>query len=248
MPIVEMEELFERLNKDGLAGYFDTVRVKQGLDSYSASPPLNQLGDIIHWLDDEKANNHILQKRVGLNTLKSWRLDKNGYLSHIEGKYFKVVGMKVTSPSREVQTWSQPILDNVGTGIIGLLLKRENNNLYFLMRARAEVGNRHIVQLGPTVEFNPGNYMHNMKLRKPFLFEEFRNPDRFIRVWENRLSEEGGKFYKEEHVHRILMLPEGMELEIPSVYRWISYDQVRFFLHMGEYVNSCARSILACLV
>lgn len=243
-----MKELIDILDKNGLTEYLDPSKVIQESERLSHSNPLNTLGDLVQWLDNEKANNHIFQKRVGLNTLDQWRFDEDGYFSHMAGKYFKIVGMKVTSPSSEVNTWSQPILDNVGTGIIGLLLKRENNNLYFLMRARAEVGNRHIVQLGPTVEINPGNYMYNRKLKKPFLIEEFQNPARFIKVWENRLSEEGGKFYKEEHLHRILMLPDGMDLEIPSVYKWFSYDQVRFFLHMGESVNSCARSILACLV
>lgn len=243
-----MKEVMELIEEAGLTEYFDMPRVMHESGRVSNAAPLNSLGDVIQWFDDEKANNHIFQKRVGLKTLKDWEIDRNGYLSHKDGKFFKVAGMKVNSPSREVDTWSQPILDSVGTGIIGLLLKKENNNLHFLMRARAEAGNRHIVQLGPTVEFNPGNYMHNRALKKPFLFEEFQNPNNFIKVWENRLSEEGGKFYKEEHLHRVLMLPDGMDLEIPSVYRWLSYDQVRFFLHIGESVNSCARSILACLV
>jgi len=243
-----MKEIMKIFKEEGLAGYFDIPRVTRELERLSNSVPQNSLNDLLQWIDDEKANNHIFQRRVGLNTLEKWRFNGDGNLSHFEGKYFRVVGMQVTTHSREVNAWSQPMLDNIGTGIIGLLLKKDNNNLYFLMRARAEVGNRSIVQLGPTVEFNPGNYMHNRKLKMPFLFEEFQNPDKFIKVWENRLSEEGGKFYKEEHLHRILVLPDGLELEIPSVYKWVSYDQVRFFLHMGEYVNSCARSILACLI
>jgi oxidase EvaA len=208
----------------------------------------HSLGDVVQWIDDMKAQNHIMQKRVGLKTLGDWGLDHDGYLCQKKNKFFKVVGIEVTSRSREVATWSQPILDNVGTGIIGLLLKRTGGHTSVLMQAKAEAGNRSIIQLAPTVQFTQENYTDNEALTPPFLFEEFRNPQGFIVVNESRQAEEGARFYKEEHVHRVLMLPEGLQLSVPPEFRWMSFDQIRYFLHFGEMVNSCCRSILACLL
>jgi len=206
------------------------------------------LGEIVQWLDDQRAANHLLVKRMGLNELGEWLIDGNGHLSHCDGRFFRVIGIDVASSGREVATWSQPIIDNSEPGIIGLLMKKQGGRRYFLMQAKAEVGNRGVVLLGPTVQFTPGNYCCNLKLKKPFLFEEFSGNETFPVVWDNWQAEEGARFYRETHRHRILLLPEGTGLDIPPDFRWISDEQLSFFIHMGEFLNSCARSILSCLL
>ena len=206
------------------------------------------IAGLLQWLDDMKASNHIFQKRIGLNTLADWSPDGDGMLSHKEGRFFRIIGIRVLSEAREVPAWSQPIVDNVGTGIIGLLVKQEQGTTSFLMQAKAEVGNRPVVQLAPTVQFTQENYTQSKKLRKPFLFDEFNTPRAFPVLRESRQSEEGARFYKEQHVHRVLQLPERHVLDLPLDYRWLTANQLRFFLHCGEQVNSCARSILSCML
>lgn len=245
----EIEKILRSLTIEDL---FEGSVARQGPAFLSSilidSPSLNTLEELVQWLDDIKAENHFFVKREGLNMLEDWCIDPQGYFSHKQQKFFKVVGMKISSPFREVRAWSQPILDNEGSGILGLLLRRIGQETYYLMQAKAEAGNRNIVQIGPTVQFNPGNYIVNSSIKKPFLFNEFISPEKFIPVFESRQSEEGGRFYQEEHIHRILLLPEGADPDLPPEYKWFSRDQIRFFLHMGDMVNSCARSILACLV
>jgi oxidase EvaA len=247
-----LKDLSGMLDTESLARFFDGTKVAGALEQLLSNAGQEETShsteELVQWLDDMKARNHIYQNRVGLKTLSDWGLNEQGYLAHKKGKFFKVVGIRVKSSSREVETWSQPILDNVGTGIIGLLCRRVNGTAYFLMQAKAEAGNRNIVQIGPTVQFTQENYIDNEKLTKPFLFGEFNTPDRLILVKESRQSEEGARFYREQHVHKILLLPEGRELDLPPEYRWFSYGQIRFFLNLGECVNSCARSILACLL
>jgi oxidase EvaA len=74
------------------------------------------------------------------------------------------------------------------------------------------------------------------------------DPHEFTLLAETRQSEEGARFFREEHVHRILMLPAGFHLDIPPDYRWMTVNEIRFLLDLGEQVNSCSRSILACLI
>ncbi|WP_246525554.1 NDP-hexose 2,3-dehydratase family protein [Geomobilimonas luticola] len=208
----------------------------------------DSIADAVQWLDDQKAANHMLAQRKGLDTLKEWGMDGDGFFAHIDKRFFRIMGLEVTSEGREVSRWSQPILANPEPGIIGLLVRRRGNERQFLMQAKAEIGNRSVVQLAPTVQFTPGNYIGNMRLPKPFLFEEFSGSGRFPVLAETRQAEEGARFFREQHLHRILALPENGDLELPPDYRWLSESQIRFFLHLGESVNSCARSILACLL
>lgn len=190
----------------------------------------------------------MLAKRIGLKDLQEWELDAKGFFSHREKRFFRIVGLGVSTETREVKSWGQPIIENPTAGIIGLLVRNGQNGTEILMQAKAEVGNRSTVQLGPTVQFTQSNYEGSKKLLKPFLYEEFSEPRSFRVIHESRQTEEGARFYREDHLHRVLMLPDGMELEIPNDYRWLPIEHVTFLLHLGEQVNSCARSILFCLL
>jgi len=61
-------------------------------DYYEEAGGVHSLNELIQWIDDQKARNHIFQKREGLNTLRDWHMDAKGNFSHREGKYFTVVG------------------------------------------------------------------------------------------------------------------------------------------------------------
>ena len=204
--------------------------------------------EMVQWLDNQKAANHFLSRREGLNTLQEWSLDPQGYFSHRDGRFFRVVGIDVSSAGREVASWSQPLLWNPEKGIIGLLMQVRKGERFFLMQAKAELGNASFVLLGPTVQFTPGNYAGNAKLHKPFLFDEFSGEGNFCQLHQNFQAEEGARFFQESHLHRVLMLPEGVRISHPADFFWVSEGDLRFFLHLGQTVNSCARSVLATLL
>lgn len=209
--------------------------------------PIN-LGDICQWLDSQKASNHFFAKRQGLNQLQEWHLDNSGAFTQLERRFFRIIGIQVRSVGREVTAWSQPILANPASGIIGLLIRHRNGRREYLMQAKAEVGNRTAVQLGPTIQITPANYIDNRRLTKPFLFDEFAAPSRYRVLFDNYQAEEGARFYKEAHRHLILELPAGVELALPTSFRWLTDAQLHFLLQMGEQVNPCARSIISCLM
>ncbi|MBI5101357.1 MAG: NDP-hexose 2,3-dehydratase family protein [Nitrospirae bacterium] len=233
----------------GPEGRADSASLESPITRGSFGPPAGpeSLPDVLLWLDNEKARNHIYQKRQGLKTLAGWKVDGEGFLSHKEGRFFRVMGLSVTCLGREVASWHQPIIENISPGIIGLLVKKCRGRTFVLMQAKADAGNRSAVQLGPTVQFTQENYVENEQIKKPFLFDEFVTGKGLVPLHESRQSEEGGRFFREAHIHRIMMLPEGSALDIPAEFRWMTLEQIRFFLHMGEYVNFCARSILACM-
>lgn len=206
------------------------------------------LRETLQWLDDRRACTHILTRRIGLNELQEWALDEKGFFSHLSRGFFRIVGLRISSETREVGSWGQPIFENPAPGIIGLLVRRGPRGMELLMQAKAEVGNRVTVQLGPTAQFARENYEGSPKLTKPFLFEEFSTPGRFPVLHESRQTEEGARFYQEYNLHRVLVLPEGETLELPPDYRWIPLREIAFLVQLGEQVNSCARSILSCLL
>lgn len=235
-----------------LAALVDGPAFTEALDWYAGyyihHHDQHALAATVQWLDDQKAANHMLAKRIGLNALAEWRMDDRGSFRHKDDRFFRITGIEILSKAREVMYWSQPILANTQPGVVGLLMKRQGKRRWFLMQAKSEPGNKTTVQLGPTVQFTPVNYFGNDKLKKPYLFDEFAGDGDYPVLHESWQAEEGARFHKEKHLHRIKLLPEGVDLEPPPDFRWLTDNQVRFFLQMGDTVNSCARSILACLV
>lgn len=202
----------------------------------------------LQWYDDQAAINHFHLKRIGLNALTEWHMTREGIFAHKQNRFFQIIGLHITVAGREVTGgWDQPILSNPEPGIIGLLMRRQKNERYFLMQTKAEPGNRTVIQLGPTVQFTPVNYIDNSKLAKPFLFHEFLHPRNLTLLADSMQAEEGARFYRESHHHRILELPAGMPLDLPAEFHWVSETELRFLLTMGGYINSCARSVLACV-
>lgn len=228
------------VGSEGLAG-------GDGPPSPAATCP-EGIWDTLQWLDDRRADNHMLARRIGLNELQEWVIDEKGFFSHREKRFFRITGMKITSAAREVGSWCQPIIENPAPGVIGLLVRNGPLGIEILMQAKAEVGNKVTVQLGPTVQFTQGNYADSAKLKKPFLFNEFLTPNTYWVIHESRQAEEGARFYRECHIHRVLMFPDGADLPLPDDYRWLPLSHVLFLVHLGEQVNSCARSILTCLL
>ena len=233
------------VRKAGLDGLIDAARLAESLPAASGPPP--GIRELLQWLDDQKAVTHLHVKREPLSDLSEWRYDERGRFVHREGKYFRVIGLEIESGSREIKSWSQPILENPRHGIIGLLVRHVRGRRQFLMQAKAEPGNRPPVQIAPTLQVTPSNYQDNEKLKKPFLIDEFVTPATGSVLFDTFQSEEGARFYHESHLHRIIEWPADAPLDLPPSYRWFSAESLRFFLHLGEHVNSCARSILACL-
>lgn len=217
-----------------------------GAPSRDAAPA--GIWETLQWLDDRRSAAHMLVRRIGLQDLQEWHLDEKGFFSHVEKRFFRIVGMRIGSAAREVRSWCQPIIENPAPGVIGLLVRRGPGGLELLMQAKVEVGNKSAIQLGPTVQFTPGNYAVPGKRRKPELFEAFMSPAPYRAVHESHQAEEGARFYREHHAHRVLAAPDGLDLRLSDDHRWLPLTHVQFLVHLGEQVNSCARSVLACLL
>jgi oxidase EvaA len=212
------------------------------------SDGMPRIRDLLQWLDDQRSSQHLYVKRTDLKGLQEWRFNRDGFFVHRSNRFFRVIGLEVESPNREVPGWRQPIIENTRQGVIGLLVRNIEGRRYVLLQAKADVGNRPAVQIGATVQFTPGNYIDNAKLPKPFLFSEFLKPTLGRVVFNALHSEEGARFFRESHLHVVIELEPDRDLDLPDNFRWFSLEAVRFFLHLGETVNSSARSILACLL
>ncbi|WP_052423138.1 NDP-hexose 2,3-dehydratase family protein [Nonomuraea candida] len=202
---------------------------------------------MLSWFTAERARREIDARLIPLRDVDGWDNDAFS-LGRPDGRYFRVVAVSVEAGNREVRGWSQPLIEPTGTAVAAFVFRRIGGVPHLLVNAKAEAGFLDAVELGPTVQCTPGNWVHlPARARPPFLDVVLAaGPDR-VR-YEAVHSEEGGRFLNAES--RYLFVEAG-EREAPLVpppgYQWVTQGQLNSLTAHGHYVNVQARTLLSCL-
>lgn len=196
------------------------------------------------WLIDQKETFTLDVRRIGLPEMEEWVAD-GGSIRHRDGHYFRIIGLSVEATSREVGTWSQPMLEPVPGNLVAFLCQRQSGVLRFLAQAAIQPGSTDRLELGPTIQYAPG-YCRDVRELPP-LMEYLTSPVAQVRL-ESVQSEDGGRFHRADTKHLVIELPEDHHLEAPDNYRWMTLGLLSRLMHSGYYVNVEARSLMACLL
>ncbi|RSN70961.1 MULTISPECIES: NDP-hexose 2,3-dehydratase family protein [Actinomadura] len=210
--------------------------------------PLHPVGDLLDWLTSAKARHTVTVERVPLRRVERWhRTDTT--ISHDEGRYFDVIAVNVEASTREVRGWTQPLLRPTGHGIVAFLARPIDGVLHVLVHAWVEPGYVDLLELSPTVHFNPGNYKDlPPEIRPPFLdYVQSADPGR-VR-YDVLLSEEGGRFHHAQNRYLVIEVGDEIDEIIGELddYRWMTLHQLTGLLRHSHYLNMQARSLIACL-
>lgn len=204
------------------------------------------IDDIISWITRLKINYFIEIKKIPLKALDNWAY--NGMsIMHKDKKYFSVIGVNVEIGNREVISWDQPMIKPAQEGIIAFLVKEINGVYHFLVQAKLEAGNFDILELAPTVQCLTGNYRTGEnEYSVPFINDVLgATPDR---IWISTYqSEEGGRFFKEQNLNRIVEVKDDFSIDIPENYCWMTLNQLLTFIKFNNYVNIAARSLISAI-
>ncbi|MFE7094351.1 NDP-hexose 2,3-dehydratase family protein [Streptomyces erythrochromogenes] len=212
----------------------------------AGSPTRHTEQSLLSWITDTRVRSNLSVSRVPLTGLPGWRRVE-GRISHDSGRFFDVIGVKVTAAGREVARWDQPMIAPYGMGVVGLLVTRIDGVLHALVRLRAEVGYVDAVELAPTVQCVPENYdVLPPAARPPLLDEMLGAPASAVR-FDTVQSEEGGRFYHARTRHLIVETPYRPESAEHPDFRWMTPHQLSGLLRHSHYVSMETRSLLACL-
>ena len=218
---------------------FSTYEEKM-LDSVLNENSLNTIVDIISWITELKSKTDLFVSKSRLEDLKEWKF--NDYrINHKNKLYFDVLWVSVEIMNREVSKWDQPIIAPCGVGIIGFIVKKINGVYHFLVQAEIECGNLDIYELGPTVSCVESNHQPNSV---PFL-NYINSAKEGQIIYRAMQSEEGGRFFHEQNLNIIVEADENFDENIPYNFKWITFNQLLFFIKFNNIVNIGARSLLA---
>lgn len=195
--------------------------------------------DILTWLTKKKLSADLNTRIIPLINLSNWDCTITK-IKHKRDLFFNVIGVNVTIENREVISWSQPMIQPVTKGHIALFFSRKNDNIYFLVRAKYEIGSFDKLELGPTIQTSKS------KLSKldTFVYSIMKNAKKTLSVYQ---SEEGGRFYHEENLNEIFEI-DFIDLDINSSdLLWLSYTQIQEMMRFSGIVNIQLRTMMSLL-
>jgi dTDP-4-dehydro-6-deoxy-alpha-D-glucopyranose 2,3-dehydratase len=204
---------------------------------------LHTFDQILNWLTALKCKYDLNVRPVSLFDIKDWHItDKD--IHHKDNSYFKVIAAEVEIGNREVQRWTQPLVEPVREGLIAFIVKKINSVYHFLVQAKLECGNFDILEMAPTVQCLTGRYADSKDL--PYLDTVLNAGIEQIRH-SSLQSEEGGRFFKEQNRNMIIEVDSDFPLEVPENYTWATLNQLNTFLKFNNYLNIQARSLIAAI-
>ena len=205
---------------------------------------VHTMGQLLSWLSGLKSRYDLFVSYKPIDKLKGWHRTETE-IANDDGRFFRVIGVKVSISNREVRSWNQPLVQPLQQGICAFIIKKIGGIYHFLVQAKLECGNFDVLELAPTVQCLTGN-VFTASQRPPFTDYILNAPQGLIR-YDVLQSEEGGRFYREQNRNMIVEADDSFPLEVPEHYTWMTLNQINNFLKFNNFLNIQARSILSAL-
>jgi dTDP-4-dehydro-6-deoxy-alpha-D-glucopyranose 2,3-dehydratase len=210
----------------------------------AADGRLMRTDGILDWLQSRRAAHSFSIRQMPLHNIKGWHTDPtNGYLAHQSGRFFTVEGLKVTTTYPREGVFYQPIINQPEVGILGILARRIDGVMHFMMQAKMEPGNINLVQLSPTVQATRSNYKKVHGGNAVRYLEYFADRSRG-RVLVDQLQSEQGSFFLRKRNRNIIVETNENVPEHPD-FCWMTLGQLKAMLRHDDVVNMDTRTVIS---
>lgn len=205
---------------------------------------IHSMSQILSWLSGLKSRYDLFVSNKPIDQLEGWHRSNTEIVNN-EGKYFRVIGVRVNISNREVTSWCQPLVQPLQQGLCAFIVRKIGGIYHFLVQAKLECGNYDVMELAPTVQCLTGN-VYAVDSKPPFVDYVLNAPHEQI-LYDVLQSEEGGRFYREQNRNMIVEAGKDLSQDLPEHYTWMTLHQINHFLKFNNYLNIQARSILSAI-
>ena len=210
--------------------------------------PINSIRKIYDWVKINNKKYFMKTKIVDLIKLKDWTYNSTK-IEHKKKKHFSIIGINASTNKREIKNWSQPIIKGKEMAFAGFIKTKFNNIEHYLCRYTLKPGLKSggISCTVNTSDIN--NYSKNHTLNsnekyfiKKYFFSQYSKKNI---IYDNILSDEGGRFYQCQIRYMISKLLYPDSIKIPNNYIWISHNQIVDMIR-DQKLDIEARLLFAC--
>ena len=198
---------------------------------------------LISWFTEETIRSNLSRKLRSLKGMQSW-LWTDTKITHQNGRHFDIIGVEASISGREVDYWHQPMLKPRSKGLVAFLCKPIHGVLCFLVQAREETGALNKLEMAPTLQCQPANYLDE-SLQSPMFLNVVESASPSSIRFDTRLSEEGGRFYHAESRYMLVEVEDDFPNDVPKEFKWMTLGQLIEFSQFSNHLNIEARCLLA---
>lgn len=210
----------------------------------SVHNPFNSTGQVIEWLREQNIKIKVDVNQVKFSDLKGWHFDENRNLRHDTGRFFSIEGIDVTTNWGKVPNWKQPIINQPEVGYLGIITKKIDGMLYFLLQAKVEPGNVNNVQLSPTIQATKSNYTQAHGGAKPLYLEYFQGATKEQILLDQLQSEQGARFLRKRNRNIIIQVQDD-NLPMYDNFIWLTLGQIKQLARIDNLVNMDTRTVIS---
>jgi dTDP-4-dehydro-6-deoxy-alpha-D-glucopyranose 2,3-dehydratase len=199
---------------------------------------------LLDWINQRRDAVKVEVEHIPFSQLKQWHFDAvTGNLQHASGKFFSIEGIEIKTNWGNVAAWTQPIINQPEIGFLGIITRKINGVLHFLMQAKIEPGNINYVQLSPTLQATKSNYSKVHKGKAP-LYLEYFNGEKKVKVLLDQLqSEQGARFMKKRNRNIIIEVQE--DIPVYEDFCWLTLGQLKMLMCQDNLINMDTRTVLS---
>ncbi len=203
---------------------------------------VNTTDSLIVWINNLNKNTYVRIDECSINDSTFWFYDDyNGEVLNRKRSFFSVKGMRRFEDG--VFTGEQPIIIQPEIGYLGIICRKIDGVLNFLMQAKIEPGNVNCVQISPTIQATKSNFTRAHGGKLPAYFEFFENSEKYYVIYDQIQSEQATRFYKKRNRNMIMIVDE--EFDILPNYRWMTLGQIKKLMEVNNLVNMDTRTVLS---
>lgn len=204
----------------------------------------NLLPKVYHYINNYKMFDNSEIEIVSLEKLNLWKMKEKEFISK-KPYNFKVIFCDISIEGREVSQWTQPLFEADGVAIFGLLTCNDEGIKKFLVNLNSEVGCFDSIELGPSVQIESID-KNKICNEVTSLFFNYLDCGKNI-IFDNLLSEEGGRFYHEQNRNIIIEVEKLDLVNVPEGYLWIDYKSLNTMVQFNNCLNIQLRNLLSLL-
>ena len=207
--------------------------------------PFLSVADFQDWLQEKKNKIKHNITPIPLVELENWSFQPlTGNLTHNSGQFFSIEGISVKTNWGFIPNWNQPIINQQEIGVLGIITKKIDGTLYFLMQAKIEPGNINVVQISPTLQATKSNYTQVHQGKSPAYLNYFFDKRADVEILLDQLqSEQGARFLKKRN--RNIIIEVTSNIDVAENFCWLTLGQIKQLLTLDNVINMDARTVIS---
>lgn len=212
------------------------------LKSWSNTEGIEKTDDLLKWINGLNETTHVKITECSINKSDFWFYDDyNGEILNRKRSFFSIKGIRRFE--NDVFTGEQPIIIQPEIGYLGIICRKIDGVLHFLMQAKIEPGNINCVQISPTIQATKSNFTRAHGGNLPTYFELFEHSERYEVIYDQIQSEQAARFYKKRNRNMIMIVND--EIEIYPNFKWMTLGQIKQLMNIDNLVNMDTRTVLS---